>query len=284
MIADQTRRTAKAGLHAAGWYRHQASRTVFPGVLVLCYHGLRSRNWRAHERAFPDLHVAPETFEGHCRVLRDLCHPIDAGEWREAARRNAALPSRPVLVTFDDGYRSVFDLARPILKKYEIPAAIFVSTQAVADRRLFWYDEAARGAPVDDVQDDPLCPMLPEEVSALAREGFEIGVHTVSHPVLAAQSADEQRRELSLCRQTLAEWTGRPAYALAYPFGKPHTDYSPETVRIAGDLGFEFGFTTQPGFAVPDEPPLERSRFLVLAEVSPSELAHRIVHSWHQPS
>jgi peptidoglycan/xylan/chitin deacetylase (PgdA/CDA1 family) len=282
MIREQTRRTVKAGLLAAGWYRRQISRTAFPGVLVLCYHGLRSRSWRPDEPAFPDLHIAPDTFEGHCEVLRDTCHPIDVGRWRAAVNGNAAPPERAVLVTFDDGYRSVFDLARPILKRYGIPATVFVSTQAVTERQLFWYDEAARGAPAPDLENDPLCPLHPDQVRTLAAEGFEIGVHTVSHPVLAAQSSDAQRRELSVCRQTLEAWTGSRPSTVAYPFGKPNTDYSPQTVGIARELGFDFGFTTRPDFARPDEPPLERSRFLVLAEVSPSELAHRIAHSWHR--
>jgi peptidoglycan/xylan/chitin deacetylase (PgdA/CDA1 family) len=283
MIGEPTRRVAKKGLHAAGWYRRRISQTVFPGVLVLCYHGVRSRSWRRDEPSFPDLHIAPETFEGHCEMIRETCQPIDLDRWRAVIRGESAPPERAVLVTFDDGYRSVFDLARPILKQYGIAASVFVCTQAVSERRLFWFDEAARGAAAPDVEDDPLCPMRPEHVATMAAEGFDIGVHSVSHPVLAAQPAEVQRRELASCRQTIESWTSRRASAVAYPFGKPHTDYTPETVQIARELGFDFGFTTQPGFATPDEPPLERSRLLVLADVSPSELAHRIAHSW-QPS
>jgi peptidoglycan/xylan/chitin deacetylase (PgdA/CDA1 family) len=283
MIVEPTRRAAKIGLHAAGWYRRRISQTVFPGVLVLCYHGLRSGSWRSDEPSFPDLHIAPETFDGHCEVIRESCQPIDLDRWRAVISGESAPPERAVLVTFDDGYRSVFDLARPILKKYGIAASVFVCTQAVSERRLFWFDEAARGVPAPDLENDPLCPMRPEHVATMAAEGFDIGVHTVSHPVLAAQPADVQRRELSSCRATIESWIGRRPSVVAYPFGKPNTDYTAETVQIARELGFDFGFTTRPGFATPDEPPLERSRLLVLAEVSPSELAHRIAHSW-QPS
>jgi hypothetical protein len=53
-----------------------------------------------------------------------------------------------------------------------------------------------------------------------------------------------------------------------------------ETVDIAADLGFRAGFTTRNDFARPAEPPLERSRFVVLGAVSAAELAHRITYTW----
>jgi peptidoglycan/xylan/chitin deacetylase (PgdA/CDA1 family) len=274
--------TAKRGLYASGWYDQRISQLMFPGVLVLCYHGLRSSSWQIGERAFPDLHVDQATFEGHCSVLSRTCHPIDLATWRRAREGGEALPSRPVLVTFDDGYRSLFDVARPILKRHGIRAAIFVSTEAVETQQSFWFDQVARGTPSSAISvDDPLAPMTIAQVKTMSEEGFEIGAHTVSHPVLAARTAAEQRYELAQCRDTLEKWTGRRPLALAYPFGKPNTDYSAETVSIARDLGFECAFTTQPDFVRPAQSPLERSRFLMLAAVSPSEIAHRIAHSWH---
>jgi len=274
--------TAKRGLYASGWYDQRISQLTFPGVLVLCYHGLRSSSWQTGEKAFPDLHVDRETFDGHCSILSRACHPIDLATWRRAREGRAALPARPVLVTFDDGYRSLFDVARPILKRHGIPAAIFVSTEAVETQRSFWFDQAARGIPSSMIaDDDPLAPMTIAQVKTMSEEGFEIGAHTVSHPVLAARTTEEQRYELAECRDTLEKWTGRRPLALAYPFGKPNTDYSAETVSIARDLGFECAFTTQPDFVRPEQPPFELSRFLMLAAVSPSEMAHRIAHSWH---
>ena len=281
-MTGTVRQSAKRGLFASGWYDQRISRLTFPGVVVLCYHGVRLSSWRSDERAFPDLHVAPDTFEAHCSILTRTCHPIDLAAWRRAQSGQAELPARPVLVTFDDGYRSVFEVARPILKQHDIPAAVFVSTQAVERQESFWFDQEARRAPSPEIsRDDPLAPMTIGQVRTMSDEGFEIGAHTVSHPVLAAQPPDMQRRELAECCDTLEAWTGRRPTAMAYPFGKPNTDYSPETVSIVRHLGFEFGFTTCPDFVRAGQSPLERSRFLVLAEVSPSELAHRIGYSWH---
>ena len=54
----------------------------------------------------------------------------------------------------------------------------------------------------------------------------------------------------------------------------------PTIVERLFSAGFDIAFTTMPGFARPGEAPLERSRFLVLSEVTPSELAHRMTYSW----
>jgi peptidoglycan/xylan/chitin deacetylase (PgdA/CDA1 family) len=297
------RSRAKAGLFASGWYARRLARDTFPGVLVLGYHGVRSPSWRTGEAAFPNLHVSEDTFDGHCRVIREMCHPIALADWRAARGGGPSLPARPVLVTFDDGYRSVFDVARPILRRYAIPAAVFICTEPVRRRRLFWFDAVARergeaaveqlralpGArlrealadyPGSAADDDPLAPMTIDQIKTLRDDRFEIGVHTATHAALAAATPEDQRVELAACRAALEEWTGLAVTALAYPWGKPRIDYTEETVAIAARLGFDFAFTTCPDFARPDQPSLERSRFLVLAEVSPAELAHRIAWAW----
>ncbi len=213
------------------------------------------------------------------------------------------LPERPVLVTFDDGYRSVFELARPSLLRHKVPAAMFICSEPVRRQRLFWFDAVARArgaAAVADLRDQPdgewrraaaeddapasaapaIAPMTEAQVRQLADEGFAIGVHTASHARLAGLSATAQREELASCRTALESWTGRPINSVAYPFGSPGTDYSDETVAIADALGFTAGFTTRGDFARPSEPDLERSRFVVLAAVTAAELAHRMTYAW----
>jgi hypothetical protein len=97
---------------------------------------------------------------------------------------------------------------------------------------------------------------------------------------LAGASPDRQRHELASCRDALLNWLRSPVNALAYPWGHPGVDYTDETVGIVRELGFDVAFTTRPSFARPGEPALERSRFLVLSEVTPSELAHRMAYAW----
>jgi peptidoglycan/xylan/chitin deacetylase (PgdA/CDA1 family) len=303
MIALPFADSVKAGLLASGWYATRLERDTFPGVLALCYHGIRADKSDVDRFPLANLHMAAETFDAHCRVIAETCHPIDLQTFCDAQVSGRALPDRPVLVTFDDGYRSVFELARPILLRYKIPAAVFVCSEPVRCQRLFWFDAVARAAGsavvaallsqpdnawrrAADEHEAPaadapwLAPMTVDQVRQLADEGFAIGVHGASHAPLARLSADLQRDELESCRSALESWTGHRVPTLAYPFGAPRADYTPETVGIATSLGFFAGFTTYNDFARQAESPLERSRFVVLDAVTAAELAHRMAYAW----
>jgi peptidoglycan/xylan/chitin deacetylase (PgdA/CDA1 family) len=293
----------KAGLLASGWYANRLGHDAFPGVLALCYHGIRRSSTDEDGIPFANLHVGADTFDAHCRVIAETCHPIDLAAFREARVAGRALPERPVLVTFDDGYRSVFELARPILHRYRIPAAVYVCSEPVRHQQLFWFDAVARSLGPDavhtlrarpderwreiaDRHETPaaaapqLAPMTDAQVRQLSDEGFAIGVHTASHAPLAHASPIVQRDELESCRLALESWTGQRPDTLAYPFGAPASDYTADTVAIAADLGFKTAFTTRNDFARNTEPSLERSRFVVLAAVTAAELAHRIAYAW----
>ena len=293
--------SVKTGLLASGWYANRLGHDTFPGVLGLCYHGVRESARDDSQSA--NLHVIAETFDAQCRILAETCHPIDLATFCRTRASGRPFPERPVLVTFDDGYRSVFELARPILRRYRIPAAVFVCSEPVRRQRLFWFDAVSRAlgpAAVGALRAQPgeawrtaaaehdtpasaaphLAPMTEDQVRQLADEGFAIGVHTASHAPLAQSPAEVQRHELASCRSALESWTGQRVDTLAYPFGAPGPDYTADTVAIAADLGFAAGFTTRYDFARAAEPALERSRFVVLAAVTAAELAHRITYAW----
>jgi peptidoglycan/xylan/chitin deacetylase (PgdA/CDA1 family) len=300
---DALSAAVKQGMLTLGQYRRTLARTTLPGVAVLGYHGLRADDLPAGSMAFENLHVRASTFEAHCRVVRECCDPITLDDWREAAAGRTPLPPRPVLITFDDGYRSVARIGGPILAAHKLPAVVFVCSDPIANRRLLWFDAVAArdgetavehwktcdyeswrtacagSAPVDD--DDPRAPMTVDDLVALDRSGrIEIGGHTSGHPILARASRDRQREEIAGNLDAIRRWTGRPVRAFAFPNGRPGVDYTETTTSILGDLGVDAAFTMRPSFARLDEPSLERSRFLIVDEVSAAELAHRLAHTW----
>ena len=292
----------KWGLLGTGWYRRAISQQTFPGVLALCYHGLRIETWQPGEVAFPELHIDRSRFESHCRVIAETCHPISLADWRAAVASGRPLPDRAALVTFDDGYRSVFTEALPILRRYRIPVCIFACTDPIWRKRLFWFDAMARLSGVDAVarvraarpvvptlgsavdvpaaDADPLASMTVDQVKAAADTGVEIAAHGDMHFPLAAGSAEQQENDLTTCRDRLSSWIGGPVRALAYPWGTPRLDYTEQTVRIVDRLGFDVAFTTGGAFANQSDTALERPRFLVLSTVTAAELAHRIAYAW----
>lgn len=297
----------KKGLLAGGRYARRLADDRFPGVAVLCYHGLRRESRRPGSMAWDGLHVRANEFEGHCRLIRETCHPISLDQWRAARRGEASLPPRPVLVTFDDGYRSLLTVGRPILEKFEIPACVFVCTGPAERGRLLWYDACFRRHGESEVErlkrvafnewrrhcrdaemavgpDDPNAVLTPDEVRALARmPGWEVGAHTVDHPILANLPLAEQHTQIAECQKTLQAWIGLPVRSFAYPNGRPGLDYTAETVELLEELGFDFAFTTEAGFAT-DCRPFEVARFFMLSGISAAELGHRLCYSWRRPS
>src|SRR5439155_8550902 len=128
---------------------------------------------------------------------------------------------------------------------------------------------------------DPHALLTPSEAAMLSRQpGIEIGAHTARHPILSCASPADQFTEIEESRVALEKWTGCPVRAFAYPNGRPGVDYNHATTTILDQLGFDFSFTMRPSFAFPREQRFERSRFLIVAEVTAAELAHRLAHAW----
>jgi peptidoglycan/xylan/chitin deacetylase (PgdA/CDA1 family) len=83
-----------------------------------------------------------------------------------------------------------------------------------------------------------------EELQRLAADDlFEIGAHTVTHPLLSAQTVDAQRSELNDSKKWLETFLGRPVTSFSYPYGGSE-HYSGETVRLAREAGFSRACTT----------------------------------------
>lgn len=292
----------KRGLRTSGHYARTLSRARFPGVVVLAYHGLRGDDWPCGSMAFENLHVRASTFAAHCDVVREMCHPISLDDWRASLDGGAPLPPRPVLITFDDGYRSVYTMGAPILNAMGLPAVAFVCSGPMQERALLWFDAVAADegeAAVDDwknrdyaewlavrrtphvADDDPRALMTSDDLRALSRQpGIEVGAHTVSHPILSRAPLAAQCQEIGDNRRTIEAWIQKPVRAFAYPNGRPGVDYTPETVACLRESGFDCAFTTRSAFATPVESAFERSRFTIVSEVSAAELAHRLAYAW----
>ena len=293
---------AKHCLQAVGHYRRKLESDRFPGAAVLCYHGVRSSS--SEGPLFRELHVTRDELEAHCEFLTRACHPISLDTWLAAAAGEQALPPRAVLVTFDDGYRSVRTLAQPVLEGYRIPYVVFVTSGPVRDRRMFWHDavglergietvEAWKRLPYADWRSrctalERACdrnghyaPLTVDDVRSLAESSLaEIGGHTASHAILARATPDEQRNEIEMNREELERWTDKPVRAFAYPNGRPGEDFTDESAQLVRAAGYSAAFTTENGFASSTGDLLHARRFLMLSGVSQAELGHRLAYSW----
>jgi peptidoglycan/xylan/chitin deacetylase (PgdA/CDA1 family) len=143
---------------------------------------------------------------------------------------NIQKSSRPlVAVTFDDGYLDNFTNAAPILRRYGIPCAFFVSTGIVGTSRAFEHDLEKLGRAVPTMSWD--------HIGELYAQGFTIGSHTVSHVNLAKVSRQRALEELGESRDTLRRRLGMSRIAIAYPFGQ-RSDISIDGLALIRDAGY----------------------------------------------
>lgn len=151
-----------------------------------------------------------------------------------------------IALTFDDGYRSWYEHAAPILDAFSVPAVFFVCSGFIGLQ-----GPAASAFCAQRLRrQTPLQPMDVGELRALsAHPRFEIGSHTVSHIDLGAithrQTLDS---EIGADRRRLEDWTGRPVRWFAYPFGQPENT-SPVARAYLEEHAFAAAFTLVPSFA-----------------------------------
>jgi peptidoglycan/xylan/chitin deacetylase (PgdA/CDA1 family) len=175
-------------------------------ALVLCYHAL-SPKWEAA------LSTTPERFERQIALL--TARGYRCVTFTEAVRS----PSRgkTVAITFDDAYRSVLELALPILERYGAPATVFAPSDFIdSERPMCWAGiDRWMGGP----HERELMPMSWAELRALAEAGWEIGSHTCSHPHLTQLDSTAVAGELERSKAACEHHLAGPCTSLAYPYG-----------------------------------------------------------------
>lgn len=117
---------------------YRLMRRLSPKAIILLYHRV------ADVEIDPQLlSVSPAHFSEHMQVLSEFYHPKSLGSIYQEKRTNY-FPNHSVMVTFDDGYADNFLVAQNILKAYEIPATVFVTSRMVDNKKEYWWDELER--------------------------------------------------------------------------------------------------------------------------------------------
>ena len=188
--------------------------------IALCYHAISER-WPA------DLSVTPEIFSRQLSLLhRRGYHGVTFSELVRARGRG-----KLVSITFDDGFRSVYELARPVLKQFGWPGTLFVVTSQVgSEAPMSWpgIDQWLGGE-----HESELVPSGWDELAELQAEGWEIGSHTHRHPHLTRLGADEQLAELRRSRDEIERRLDMRCTSLAYPYGD-HDEGVCDSAEAAG--------------------------------------------------
>lgn len=108
---------------------------------ILTFHGLSENT---SDRGILDwsLHLQAGVFRSICAMLAKEYHVISLADLVEARTRGSGLPDNSVIITFDDGYASNYELAYPILREFGLHATIFVTTGFLDAVEMFWFQRA----------------------------------------------------------------------------------------------------------------------------------------------
>lgn len=182
-------------------------------VPVLMYHGVTDDTWGSVE-----LFVSPDKLEKQLAYLIENGYePIFFEDLR-----NIEDYEKPVILTFDDGYRDNYEYLFPLLQKYNVKATIFLITDNIDNREKFLTSDQIR------------------EMAASGLVSFQS--HTVSHPMLDECGMEWLEYELFQSKLAITRLTGREPFVLCYPSG-----HFNDTVREMTGQFYHFGIAMNGG-------------------------------------
>jgi len=147
------------------------------------------------------------------------------------------LPEKPIVLTFDDGYRNMYDIVLPLLLARDMQATFFLYP-------------AKFNTPTG---------LTPDMVATLAKNGMEIGSHTSNHNDLTKISASQLKKELEDSKKNLEKITGQPVEFLCYPAGRFNSQVIAETKKT----GYLAAVTTQMGKTADKQDPFQWKRIRI---------------------
>lgn len=206
----------------------------------------------------------PSNFDEHMRLLKEGGFDvITLAQLVECMAGTMPWPERPVVITFDDGMRCVYENALPILVRHGFSASVFV-VSGLLDKDNDWLI----------LEGWPRRPMLSRsQVAELDRAGFDIGSHTITHRRLGTASAHEILAEVQGSKARLEDILSKEVVHFAYPYGSFN--------RLARDAvevtGYRAACSTIAGRNLPDTDRFALRRATILGNESVRSFKHKVM-------
>ena len=190
-------------------------------VPILCYHQVR--NWKERDgKVGKDYIVEVQNFKDQIKMLVDSgYHTILPDQLYAYLNTGAALPSKPIMLTFDDTDLDQFTTVNPILKKHGYKAVYFIMTVSIGKKGKF----------VDY--------MSSEQIKQLSDEGNVIGSHTYDHKNFKKYAGKDWEEQLDKPTKKLEDITGKKMTEFAYPFGLWNAEGIPELKKRGFKMAFQ---------------------------------------------
>ena len=191
-------------------------------LAILSYHkiGRSPENWESW------FYIPEETFVEHLsHIQKEGWEVLDVSAFLQGLTDPATLPERTVLLTFDDGYRSLCKTTLPWLQHFSFPAVVFVPTDFIGKQNDF-----DRGVEPEEA----ICDW--DHLYVLQRGGISIQSHSASHKWFSSLSPTEQWEELLRSKALLENNLGNSVEVMAFPYGDPGINHQEmkEMMKMAG--------------------------------------------------
>jgi peptidoglycan/xylan/chitin deacetylase (PgdA/CDA1 family) len=178
---------------------------------------------------YPALYVPRAEFAAQMAWLDDHGYTaVTLDDVWAAWHGRAALPGRPIVISFDDGYRSHYTTALPILRAHGWPGVLNLD---LSNLDKWW-------------------GINPRQVRALVAAGWEVDAHSLTHADLTGLSGAALRREVAGSRSEIRRRFQAPASFFCYPAGR----YDGEVVEAVRAAGYVGATTTEFGLGRRSEP------------------------------
>ncbi|RZK44129.1 MAG: polysaccharide deacetylase family protein [Pedobacter sp.] len=190
-------------------------------VPILCYHQVR--NWKERDgKVGKDYIVEVQNFKDQIQMLVDSGYnTILPDQLYAYLNSGTPLPSKPIMLTFDDTDLDQYTTVNPILKKHGYKAVYFIMTVSIGKKGKF----------VDYMSAD--------QIKELSDEGNVIGSHTYDHKNFKKYEGKDWEEQLDKPTKRLEGITGKKIEYFAYPFGLWNAQGIPELKK----RGFKMAFS-----------------------------------------
>jgi peptidoglycan/xylan/chitin deacetylase (PgdA/CDA1 family) len=175
-------------------------------IRVLFYHRIADTTAEGESTGVT---ISQRTFRAHLALLEKWGYaPITFHDYQLYLGGVLSLPKKPVILTFDDGYKDLHTYALPVMKEFGMRGVIFI----VGDRRMRTNEWDEGISPSYQLLDE-------EQILEFHEAGFEIGAHSMHHIRLTSVSASDAWEELHQARISIEILLNSPVQTFSYPYG-----------------------------------------------------------------
>ena len=230
-------------------------------IPILMYHSI-SHDATARFRQFT---VSPQLFANQMAYLyRQGYTPITVTQFvTMRSQGGAALPEKPIVLTFDDGFADFYHEALPVLEQYSFPATLYVTT-AFVDRTSLWLEREG------ETDRKMLTWQQLREINA---RGIECGAHSHSHPQLDILHSKAARDEILQSKRLLEEHLSQEVFSFAYPFGY----YTRQVQQLVQEAKYTSACAVKHTTSSETDNPFSLPRLMVRASTSMEEFAALLI-------